>query len=218
MRVLATERLRPLLIMTTTALATACIAGGDPEQAASREWLASARPHQPDIELGQWAKWRTTVQPNTRAETTVVVTGEERGHYWLEVDQRSDQLGVSRFRMLARPATLRSPNPSILDLVVEEVSSPSVPEAVLIEAIGEVGSELIARFGQVHFDELATAPEPIQGPAGTFHGCFIRDVSERSDTAPLVRTWLHPEVPLSGIVRAQTTDGSLVQELVDFGF
>src|SRR6185369_981645 len=74
-------------------------------------------------------------------------------------------------------------------------------------------------IGDIFIPELGSLPRAdVSVPAGTFRGCFRRDgnlVFSSMSTPSTI--WAHPAVPISAIVKAESSDGKSRLELADYG-
>jgi hypothetical protein len=168
------------------------------------------------LTVGQWTRYSV----DDRGRTTLIthkVIAEESAAFWVEFVTGTADAGTvlallvhapdrsNAARAEIRAAKIRMPN-GLLRVLSGAELKPS--EAAYRNMLGDLFSPPLAGLPQ---SEVST-------PAGTFRGCYrqkARVAFSGSDAESTV--WLHPGVPLSGVVRSQSADAKSKVELVAFG-
>jgi hypothetical protein len=160
------------------------------------------------LEVGQWIRQRA-IERGRDATRGLKIVGKESGRFWFEVVTGAADAGTvvqilmdpkdRRDRAAAdiRVAKVRMPNGFIKELTgpMLEPSKPGYRELL---------------DGVFMSAEPAQAREDVTVPAGTFRGCYrmLRGTT---------KFWIHPAVPLTGVVKSESEGATERVELLDFG-
>jgi hypothetical protein len=168
------------------------------------------------LSVGQWTRHRV----EDRGRTTLIshkVIAEESGAFWVEFVTGTADAGTvlallfhstdrkDAARAEVRAAKIRMPN-GLLKVLNGPELKPS--EAAYKNLLGDLFTSSLQGLPQ----------SDVTTPAATFRGCYQhrrRVALSGSDAESTV--WLHPDVPLSAIVKSESADGKVKVELVAFG-
>lgn len=166
--------------------------------------------------IGQWTQHRVRDDKGGAQLITSKLVGQEDGGYWLETITES-YAGREIAKMHVALHTGRDPSGmEIRSLRIKRGNNAPVDvdptELVNARAQYRHYLDLLA----VSFE--SNLKDDARVPGGHFIGCY------KSKTSKAWGPWQssallcsHPSVPLSGVVRAQTTDAQSLMELVSFG-
>lgn len=141
-----------------------------------------------------WIMETTTLSPSTETMMQMAVRGLEK----VQETLNPDDLDILWIKMRDDDGEVTTIDGMTLSMVKGTYS--------------KVLSGLIVKFDA----EPSTAT--VRVPAGTFNGCTKATARVESFFGDYEsETYLHPRVPLNGIVRAVAKDGDTVTELIEFG-
>jgi hypothetical protein len=170
----------------------------------------------PALAVGQWSKYRNTSKDGA-TEVTYKVVAEEDGGYWLEVVRGAANAGTV-LQMLISIKNRSDPNS--LDVHAARIRMPNGHVRELRgDMLRPTADGYRKSLAEIFAPSLAGAPqEDVSVPAGNFHGCYKRTQKvERQSKASEQTVWVHTDVPISGIVKSEETDGSGKTELLTWG-
>lgn len=163
--------------------------------------------------IGQWVRYGATFREGGRSTTEYRIVDRERGGFWIEVtDVRRRR--TRQVRMLVRPA--EDGAHEVLALAFENRGQiEEVPDRLLPNYTPMLQQWL----GMLFPRDLAGEREDVEVAAGTFRGAAKQPRElEFMEQRLEADVWVHPAVPVSGIVRfrARGTGGHEL-ELIGFG-
>ena len=167
--------------------------------------------------VGQWSKYRTTMDDGTTAEITYKIVGEERGAHWIEIVRGAAEAGT--VMQLLVKLTSRS-DPNGIEIKAARIRMPNSEMRELGEdKLGPTADGYKKALADVFVPSLTGSPqEDVTVPAATFRGAYKRqqktDVAEGS---PDQVVWLHPAVPISGVVKSEEVGKPGKTELLTWG-
>ena len=165
------------------------------------------------LAVGQWTKHRVTREDGSQSTIRYQVIGQESGAFWIEVAS-GDGTGTV-IQLLMKTGSAQD-----AELLAGRVRSPN----------GEIKESRGKEF-EKHKDgfrkaisgtllpKMAGLPQKdVTVPAGTFKGCYedVRTTSVSQITAKN-RTFVHPSVPITGLVKSETVGEKHKMELEAFG-
>jgi len=168
------------------------------------------------IVVGQWTQHRMLSEKKQPSLVTYKIVGEEAGAYWIEVANES-YYGKTVTKILL--AMRDRSNPAMMEILavkmkdkkgnVTELQGPMIQ---LLKSSYQASINMLAVTWQGLPQESASVV------AGTFTGCFkaMTDASWgiwRSSAT----SWMHPTVPISGLVKSVGISHPTSMELVGFG-
>jgi hypothetical protein len=168
------------------------------------------------LSVGQWTRYKIDDRGRTSLVTHKVI-GEESGAFWLEFVTGAADAGTvlallvnapdrqDASRAEVRAAKIRMPNG-----LLKEIRGPELKptEAAYKRMIGDLFSPRLDGLPQSDVTTLA----------GTFRGCYGRQghlAFSGSDAESAL--FIHPGVPLSGVVKSESAGSKLTVELLAFG-
>jgi hypothetical protein len=169
------------------------------------------------FKVGQWTKYRVTTDKNEVFEITYKIVAEEDGAQWLEIVRGAADAGTVMQLLIA---VKNRSDPGSLDLRAAKIRMPNghVREirGKMLEPTAEGYKKTLA---DIFVPNLAGATqEDVTVPAGTFHGCYKRQQKVEGSRASSEQTvWIHPSIPISGLVRSEDNSDHTRTELVVYG-
>lgn len=174
-------------------------------------WLAPM-----PLQVGQWTQHKMVSQKGEPSLLTYKIVGEEGGAYWIEVANEG-YYGKTVNKILVSVGD-RS-NPSTLDIraikmkdthgKVSEVQGPTLQ---MMKPMVEASVNMLAVSWQGLPQESASVT------AGTFTACFKAMTDARWGIwRSSATSWMHPNVPISGLVKSVGIAQPITMELVGFG-
>ncbi|MEZ4221042.1 MAG: hypothetical protein R3B13_08935 [Polyangiaceae bacterium] len=164
------------------------------------------------LAVGQWTRHRVTRDDGTQSTIRYQVVAEEAGAFWVEVAS-GDGSGTVIQLLLRRTG-------EDAELMAGRVRS---PDGQIKESRGKDFETHKEGFRQAIsgtlLPKMAGLPQKdITVPAGTFQGCFeeVRTTTVTQITAKN-RTYVHPSVPITGLVKSETIGEQHKMELEAFG-
>jgi hypothetical protein len=165
-----------------------------------------AKPDPLPLRVGQWIRQRT-LEGGRDGTHSLKIVAQQSGAFWFEVVTGAADAGTvvqilmdAKDRKDKNTADIRSARVRMPNGLIKELTGP------MLEPNKPGYRQLLQSvFG---FGEAPEAREDVTVPAGTFRGCYR---VEREKT----KFWIHPAVPLTGIVKSEGPDTRL--ELMDFG-
>lgn len=170
-----------------------------------------------DLQDGQWIRYRVSRSDGRSEIVTYKVVGREQDAHWLEVVTGVADAGTV-LGLLIRPAMRSAPTDTAL-----LAARIRMPNGLTKELRGK---ELeISRSGYLKVMSPLFVPgiegatqQPQAVPAGTFEGCLRQQ--RRLTLGGLdgdATVWIHPAVPLTGLVKAVDKTQTMKAELLDYG-
>jgi hypothetical protein len=163
--------------------------------------------------IGQWIRYGADWREGGRSTVEYRIVDREDGAFWVEVtDVRRER--TRQVKMLVRPGA------TVDDHQVLQLSFENRGE------IEEIPSRLLPTYqpllqqwlGMLFPAELAGEREDVTVPAGVFHGAFKTERELTFGQAEVTaNVWLHPAVPISGMVRFEGGSGGHTLQLLGFG-
>lgn len=171
-------------------------------------------------QVGQWAIYAQRTD-EVWVTQRVAIVGKDEGGHWLEIETTDPRNGPE-----ANPARIkcqisgynaadpRSVKQLTLGAVITQHGKGKAMRAPPF--IGPLtGGWVLSAFS---IDVSKGKAETTTSPAGTFRGAVkIRTNTKWGPIHVEADSWLHSAVPVWGIVRSKSTDGSNEQRLLDFG-
>lgn len=168
------------------------------------------------IVVGQWTQHKLVNEKGQPSLLTYKIVGEEAGAYWVEVANESYYGKTVNKILLAVGDRM---NPSTMEVRAVKMKD---KQGKVTELQGPM-IQLMKSMYQSSVNMLAVSwvglpHESVNVVAGSFGGCFkaVTDASWgiwRSSAT----TWMHPTVPISGLVKSVGISQPTTMELVGFG-
>jgi len=216
------------LILAAASLAAACATGFDPAakedidrrvkalSPPSQTFPAPAAPTPLPLAVGQWTQHQLVDDQGHPSFLTTKLVDEALGSYWLElVEETYSGRRVTKmlvyFGDRATPATLD------IRALKTRVGAGPIKEATP-EELGTSKTDWGGILSMLAVAWQGLPQEEARAPAGIFAGAYKRETDD--GWGPFLAkstTWSHPAVPLSGLVRAQATEGKSSMRLISFG-
>ena len=168
------------------------------------------------LAVGQWTQHKLVDDKGEPSLVTYKIVGEDSGAFWVEVANES-YYGKTVTKILLFPGDRMNPNTMEIRAVkmkdkkgqVTEVDGPMLQ---LMKSTWQSSINMLA----VSWQGLPQESMPVI--AGTFTGCF----KARTDASwgawhSVSTTWMHPMVPISGLVKSAGLDHPTTMDLVGFG-
>jgi hypothetical protein len=164
-------------------------------------------------------QWTQHLMMNEKGEPSLVthkIVGEEGGAFWFEVASEN-YYGKTVSKILVFPGDRM--NPSTMEIRAVKlkdksgkVSQVDGPALQLMRSLWQGSINMLA----VSWQGLPQESMPVI--AGTFNGCFKASTDASWGVwHSLSTTWMHPMVPISGLVKSAGIDHPTSMELVGFG-
>lgn len=167
--------------------------------------------------VGQWSKYRVTMDDGATTEITYKIVGEEHGAHWLEIVRGAANAGTV-MQLLVKLKS-RS-DPSGLDIQAARIRMPNDQIRELRDETLKVSAEGYKRaLADIFVPSLAGAPqEDVTVPAATFRGAYKREQKVETKQASSDQwVWIHPAVPISGVVKSEEIGKPNKTELLTWG-
>jgi hypothetical protein len=170
-------------------------------------------------------QWTLTRHLNDKGEVSFVrtaIVGKEGGGYWIEMETQDwYHHAITKVLYAGMPTNADEALDSVRKIVVR---SDDKPEQVMDFTKDDPAMAIVKRFSKQYM-KIGVAAVPEQAsredakvPAGNFRGCAkFTSTVEVGPFSSEATTWFHPAVPLSGGVKAASSDGKWSMELVDYG-
>lgn len=160
------------------------------------------------LTVGQWTRHRVADRGSEYTRTLRVV-GEEGGAFWFEVVSGAADAGTV-VQVLMDPKDRRDPAQAEI-----RAAKVRMPNGFVKEVRGPLLGPSIPGYKSLLSDVFipsldGAAREDATVRAGTFHGCF------RTSDATGTRL-LHPRVPIDALVKSESADHAVSNELIDYG-
>jgi len=168
------------------------------------------------LAIGQWTQYRLINEKGEPALVTYKVVGEDGGAFWTEIANESYYGKTVTKILLAIPDRANPSTMEVRALKMKDrkgkVSEPQGPGIEIARPSYQGAINMLAVSWQ------GLPRESVKVIAGTFKDSF----KARTDASWGVwratsSTWMHPLVPLSGLVRSLGIDRPTSMELVGFG-
>jgi hypothetical protein len=171
----------------------------------------------PAFSVGQWSKYRVTTDEGQTFEITYKIVGEEDGAHWLEIVRGEAVAGtVMQLLVFMKSRT----DPASLEVRAAKIR---MPGSHMREIRGKMLEPTVegykATLADIFGPSLAGSPqEDVTVPAGTFRGCYKRQQKVATGKAAAESTvWLHPAVPITGLVKSEEIGKPNKTELLTYG-
>jgi hypothetical protein len=168
------------------------------------------------LTTGQWTQYKLVNEKGEPSFITYKVVGEEMGATWIEVANES-YYGKSVFRMLTVVGDRMNPNTMEIRALKMKDKTGRV-----FEAQGQAIQSLRPMW-QSSLNMLAVVwqglpQETMNAIAGYFPSCFKAQTDANWGLWGAVSTsWMHPTVPISGLVKSAGINRATSVELIGFG-
>jgi len=168
------------------------------------------------LAVGQWTQHKLVNDKGEPALVTYKIVGEDGGAFWLEIANES-YYGKTVTKILLFPGDRMNPNTMEVRAVkmkdkkgqVTEVEGPTIQ---LMKSLWQSSINMLA----VSWQGLPQESMPVI--AGTFTSCFkARTDAGWGSWHAVSTTWMHPTVPISGLVKSAGIDHPTTMDLVGFG-
>lgn len=169
------------------------------------------------FKIGQWSKYRINMDDGTSTEVTYKVVAEEGGAYWLEIVRGAADAGT--VMQLLINVTSRT-DPSSLEIRAARIRMPNNQIRELRDEMLKPTAEGYKRaLSDIFAPSLTGAEqEDVTVPAATFRGAYKRIQKIETAKANSEQTvWLHPAVPISGVVKSEEIGKPNRTELLTWG-
>jgi hypothetical protein len=176
-----------------------------------------AAPRPVPLAVGAWTQYKVVDETGRPSFSTMKLVGEELGSYWLEILDES-----YRGRTLTRMLLYFGDRSNPADMEIKVLTTTNAAGKVTTETdpgrLANARSRWEGLFYILTVNWQGLPQEDLSVPAGSFAGCYQRKDGPGWILGGVAsRVWLHPLVPLTGLVRAQALNGSGTMELVAFG-
>lgn len=178
-----------------------------------------AAPHTAELgplSVGQWTRYEL----NDRGRTSLVthkVVGVQSEAFWLEFVTGAADAGTVLGLLVHAPDRTQASRAEIRAARIR------MPNGLTKEIRGAELKPTEAAYKRMVDDLFRTSlrgspQSDVTTPAGTFRGCYRQNtkLGFSGDNAEM-SVWIHPGVPLSGVVKAETTDRAWTVQLLAFG-
>jgi len=165
---------------------------------------------------GQWTQYLMMNEKGEPSLVTQKIVGEDGGAFWFEV-ANENYYGKTVSKILVLPGDRVNPGTMEIRAVKLKDKSGKISE------VDGAALSLMRSLWQGSINMLAVSwqglpQESMPVIAGTFNGCF----KARTDASwgvwrSVSTTWMHPLVPISGLVKSAGIDHPTSMELVGFG-
>jgi hypothetical protein len=166
--------------------------------------------------IGQWTQHKLTNEKGELSLITYKIVGEENGAYWIEMANES-YYGKTVVKLLLTLGDRTNPNTMEIHAAkfkdkegkVFELQGPMIPAN---RALWQGSVNMLA----VRWQGLLQ--EAVSVVAGNFMACFKASTDASWGVwGATSMTWMHPMVPINGLVRSVGMDRPATVELVGFG-
>jgi hypothetical protein len=178
----------------------------------------AASPDKPmEWAAGQWTKHRIRLGASDASLTYKII--ERRGDdYSLEVVSEHGAQGKTVLQIELTLKSLREAHNSTIKAAKLKLPTGAVQEfkGPLLKTMQGMYKHFL---GFLSLPEFASMPrEDVTVQAGSFAKCYRNDKPANIPNVPKTGpSWVHFNVPISGVVKVNALDGSTQMELVDFG-
>ena len=167
--------------------------------------------------VGQWSKYRVDMDDGTNTEVTYKIVAEEQGAYWLEIVRGAANAGtVMQLLISVKDRT----DPSSLTLTAAKIRMPNGHVRELRdEMLQPTAAGYRKALSDIFVPGLAGATqEDVTVPAGKFLGAYKRlQKVEMSKASSEQNVWIHPAVPISGVVKSEEVAKPNKTTLIAYG-
>ncbi|MBI3200455.1 MAG: hypothetical protein HYZ29_02860 [Myxococcales bacterium] len=167
--------------------------------------------------VGQWSKYRTTLDDGTTAEITYKIVGEEQGAHWVEIVRGAAEAGTV-MQLLVKLSNRSDPNS--IEIKAARIRMPNSQVKELREdKLGPSADGYKRALADIFVPNLAGSPqEDVTVPAATFRGAYKRQQKmEVGQAQSDQNVWIHPAVPISGVVKSEEIGKPAKTELITWG-
>jgi hypothetical protein len=171
----------------------------------------------PGFAVGQWSKYRVTADEGQTFEITYKIVGDEEGAYWLEIVRGTAEAGTVMQLLIS---IKNRSDPNSLEIRAAKIRMPGGHLREIRGKMLEPTAEgYKAALSDIFVPALAGAPqEDVTVPAGTFRGTYKRQQKvATAQTNSESTVWIHPAVPISGLVKSEENGKPNRTELLTWG-
>lgn len=216
-------RILPVLVGLALALGCSRSGGGSSAGSSSSGQTQPADVARPSgqalaaFSVGQWTKYRVDLGDGQLTDLSYKIVGEEAGAHWLEIVRGPAGAGTV-IQLLVKVPNRNDPNS--LEIQAAKIRMPSGHVREIRGKMLEPTAEGYKRsLADIFLPALGEAPqEDVTVAAGTFRGCFkTTQKAETKQGAQSYNVWVHPAVPISGLVRSEPVGARGKTDLVGYG-
>ena len=226
--------MKKLIAVASMVLAAACAPSINPQMQSATDSMLSvikgshseqapASFSPMEWEVGQWLVFKSTDVKNERpAVVKISVVGREGQALWVETESQDYfHHSISKTLYAKMPRNKDEVADAVLKIVTK--TDDKAPQ-VLDFSSKEPGAALMKSMMKstiqgISAPEVSLAStESVAVAAGSFQGCGKSTGKVTVGPMTVESTgWFHPAVPLSGMVKSESTDGTFKSELLDYG-
>jgi hypothetical protein len=167
--------------------------------------------------VGQWVRYAVRYADGRRGQLTYKVVQRQQNAIWVELVTGTANAGTV-LQLLLEAGSRRAPDGSRIEAARISMPNGAVRElrGVMLDPSRAGYLKALSPLFSPPF--VGTPQEPVATAAGSFEGCHRLErelVFGELDGAFTV--WMHPSVPLTGLVRATAKSGEATIELDGFG-
>lgn len=167
--------------------------------------------------VGQWTKYKVAIEDGSSLEITYKIVAEEAGGHWLEIVRGAADAGTV-MQLLIK--VKNRADPGSLELEAARIRMPNNQTRELRGEALKVSADAYRKMlADVFVPSLAGVPqEDVTVPAATFRGAYKRQ--QKVETAQATtdqNVWIHPAVPISGVVKSEEIGKPNKTELLTWG-
>lgn len=169
------------------------------------------------LRVGQWSKYRISMDDGTSTEVTYKIVGEEQGALWLEIVRGAADAGTV-MQLLIKLENRQ--NPAGLEVKAARIRMPNSQVRELRDEMLKPSADGYRKIlSEIFVPALAGAPqEDVTVPAATFRGAYKKQQKiETTQASSDQWVWIHPAVPISGVVKSEEVGKPNKTELLTWG-
>ncbi|MBK7584233.1 MAG: hypothetical protein IPI67_29030 [Myxococcales bacterium] len=167
--------------------------------------------------VGQWSKYRISMDDGQVTEITYKIVGEESGAHWLEIVRGAANAGT----VMQLLVSLKSrSDPNSLEIRAARIRMPNDQVRELRDETLKASADAYKKsLSDIFVPNLAgVSQEDVTVPAATFRGAYKRQQKvETSQASSDQWVWIHPAVPISGVVKSEEIGKPNKTELLTWG-
>jgi hypothetical protein len=211
-------------VLLLVSLAGGCATGFDPAAKADIDRRVTAlRPPAQTIPaptastplapaVGQWTQHVMVDDQGRPSFLTMKLVGEDLGSYWLELLEET----YSGRRLTQLLIYFGDRTALDIRAIKTRIGTGPVKEATR-EELGTSRADWAGILSMLAGGWEGAPQEESRVPAGIFGGAYQRQIERWGPFQDTSKVWLHPAVPISGVVRSQSTQRKNRLELIAFG-
>lgn len=170
----------------------------------------------PPLVVGQWVQHRSVNEDGENAFTTQKIVGEQGNAYWIETVSES-YYGTSIMLMLVTLGDRTDPEQIEVHRLLMKTDDDDVQEQPP-GLLGLMSSMWRPALANMNVSWSSLPQEDVSTPAGHFPQTFRRQVTVSLGLSSRTSdSWMHPSVPINGVVRSVGVDYQGSMEVVAFG-